>query len=52
MNGSCIPNNIDDSLKYTKNMTIPKYTSACGADIKSVFLSKTNMTDATRQALV
>lgn len=40
------------TLKYTKKITIPKYTNACGAEIMSVFLSSTKMIEATRQALV
>lgn len=51
-NGSWMPNKIDDNLKYTKKMTMPKYTNACGAEISSVFLSNTKMIDATTDAFV
>ena len=33
-------------------MTIPKYTKACGAEIRSVFLSRTKIIEATMDAFV
>lgn len=40
------------TLKYTKNMTMPKYTRACGAEMRSVFLSSTKIMEATSDAFV
>lgn len=47
-----MPNKMEDNLKYTKNITMPKYTKACGAEIQSVFLSSTKIMEASNDAFV
>ena len=52
MKGSVMPRSREESLKYTKKMTTPKYTRAWGAEMRSDFLSTTKIRAARRLALV